>query len=67
MHFKTFRCGSQRCGLCKIGILVETKNFFTFTVRFKCRIFRPLNMYTADNICKMTEFLIDNIFVQLGG
>ena len=25
------------------------------------------NMYTADNICKMIEFLIDNIFVQLGG
>ena len=24
-------------------------------------------MYTADNICKMTEFLIDNIFVQFGG
>ena len=23
-------------------------------------------MYTADNICKMTEFLIDNIFVQFG-
>ena len=24
-------------------------------------------MYTVDNICKMIEFLIDNIFVQLGG
>ena len=23
-------------------------------------------MYTADNICKMTEILIDNIFVQFG-
>ena len=23
--------------------------------------------YTADNICKMIEFLIDNIFVQFGG
>ena len=23
-------------------------------------------MYTADNICKMVEFLIDNIFVQFG-
>ena len=23
-------------------------------------------MYTADNICKMIEFLIDNIFVQFG-
>ena len=25
------------------------------------------NMYTADNICKMIEFLINNIFVQFGG
>ena len=25
------------------------------------------NMYTADNICKMVEFLIDNIFVQFRG
>ena len=24
-------------------------------------------MYTADNICKMIEFLIENIFVQFGG
>ena len=24
-------------------------------------------MYTEDNICKMIEFLIDNIFVQFGG
>ena len=25
------------------------------------------NKYTADNICKMIEFLIDNIFVEFGG
>ena len=25
------------------------------------------NMYTADNICRMIEFLIDNTFVQFGG
>ena len=25
------------------------------------------NMYTADNICKMIEFLIDDIFLQFGG
>ena len=24
-------------------------------------------MYAADNICKMIEFLIDNIFEQFGG
>ena len=25
------------------------------------------NIYTVDSMCKMIEFLIDNIFVQLGG
>ena len=25
------------------------------------------NMYTADNVCKTIEFLLDNIFVQFGG
>ena len=25
------------------------------------------NMFTADSICEMIEFLIDNIFVQFGG
>ena len=25
------------------------------------------NMYTSDNICEMTEYLIDNIFLQFGG
>ena len=25
------------------------------------------NIYTADNICKMIEFLIDNVFVQFRG
>ena len=24
-------------------------------------------MFTADSICEMIEFLIDNIFVQFGG
>ena len=39
------RCGSQRCGLCKEGTLVETNKFCSFSVRFKYRIFRPLNLY----------------------
>ena len=25
------------------------------------------NLYTADQICKIVEFLIDNIFVKFGG
>ena len=25
------------------------------------------NLYTADQICRMVEFLIDNIFVKSGG
>ena len=29
------RCGSQRCGLCEIGILVETNIFCSFTIRYK--------------------------------
>ena len=35
------RCGSQRCGLCKIGILAETHEFCSFTVRFKYCTFMP--------------------------
>ena len=35
-------CGNQRCGLCKIGILVETNKFCSFIIRFKYRTFRPL-------------------------
>ena len=34
------RCGTQRC---KIEILAETNKFCSFTIRFKCRIFGPLN------------------------
>ena len=26
-----------------------------------------INLYTADQICRMVEFLIDNIFVKFGG
>ena len=32
------KCGSQRCGLCKTGILVETNKFCSFTASFKYRI-----------------------------
>ena len=45
------RCGSQRCGLCKISILLETNKFCSFTVIFKYRIFRPLNCISANVIC----------------
>ena len=55
------RCGSQRCGLCKIGILVETNKFCSFTVRFKYRIFRPLNCISVNVISK-----IDCILYKLG-
>ena len=46
------RCGSQRCGLYKIGILVETNKFCSFTVRFKYHIFRPLNCISVNVIYK---------------
>ena len=55
------RCGSQRCGLCKIGIFVETNKFCSFTVRFKYRIFRPLNCISVNVIYK-----IDCILCKLG-
>ena len=46
------RCESQRCGLCEIGILVEANKFCSFTVRFKYRIFRPLNCISVNVIYK---------------
>ena len=55
------RCGSQRCGLCKIGILVETNKFCSFTIRFKYRIFRPLNCISVNVIYK-----IDCILCKFG-
>ena len=55
------KCGSQRCGLCKIAILVETNKFFSFTVIFKYRIFRPLNCISVNVIYK-----IDCILCKLG-
>ena len=32
------RCGGERCGLCKRGILAETNKFCNFPLRFKYRI-----------------------------
>ena len=55
------RCGSQRCGLCEIGILVETNKFCSFTVRIKYRIFRPLNCISVNVIYK-----IDCVLCKLG-
>ena len=55
------RCGSQRYRLCKISILVETNKFFSFTVRFKYRIFRPLICISVNVISK-----IDCILCKLG-
>ena len=44
------------------------------TVCLKCPLITPKikrlsgdNLYTADQICRMVEFLIDNIFVKFGG
>ena len=44
------RCGGQKFGLCKIDILAETNKFCSFTVRFKYRIFRPLNCISVNVI-----------------
>ena len=42
--------------------VIRAKGYFTHDINGG-----GYNMYTADNICKMIEFLIDNIFVQFGG
>ena len=57
------RCGSQRCGLCKIGILVVTKpiNFVVLPLDIKYHIFRPLNCISVNVIYK-----IDCILCKLG-
>ena len=55
------RCGGQRCGHRKIGILVETNKFCSFTVRFKYRIFRPLSCISLNVIYKL-----DCILCKLG-
>ena len=55
------RCGSQRCGICKIGILVQTNKFCSFTVRFKYCTFWPLNCISVNVIYK-----IDCILCELG-
>ena len=47
------RCGGQRCGLCKIGILPETNRFYSFTARFKYRMFRPLNCISVNVFYKI--------------
>ena len=52
---------NSRCGLCKIDILVEINKFCSFTIRFKYRIFRPLNRISVNVIYK-----IDCILCKLG-
>ena len=42
--------------------VTRAKGYFTHDINDGGHI-----MYTADNICKMIEFSIDNIFVQFGG
>ena len=42
--------------------VTRTKGYFTHDINSGGD-----GMYTADNICKMAEFLIDNIFVQFRG
>ena len=42
--------------------LTRAKGYFTHDINGDGE-----NMFTADSICKMIEFCIDNIFVQFGG
>ena len=52
---------NQRCGLCKIGNLVETNKFGSFTVKHKCHILRQLNCISINIIYK-----IDCVLYKLG-
>ena len=51
--------GSVRCNHIKV---TRSKGYFTQYINGGGE-----STYTADNICKMIEFVIDNIFVQFGG
>ena len=53
------RDGSNRCAHIKI---TGGKGYFIDTINPSGD-----NLYTADQICRMVEFLIENIFVKLGG
>ena len=53
------RNGSNRCTYIKI---TSGKGYFIDTINPGGD-----NLYTADQICRMVEFLIDNIFVKFGG
>ena len=55
------RCESQRCDLSKIGILTETNKFCSFAIRFKYRIFRPLNCVPVNVI-----YILDRSLCKLG-
>ena len=53
-----YKNGATRCTYIKVG---RNKSCFTID---------PLNgdnKYTANDICKMTEFLVENIYVRFGG
>ena len=54
------------------SVATRAKGYFTHDTRAKGYFTHDINggrdnMFTADSICKMIEFLIDNIFVQFGG
>ena len=55
-----------------IKVFHDESHLYTYITREKGHFTHDINgdgdgKYTADNICKMIEFLIDNIFVQFGG
>ena len=51
------RCGGQRCGLYKVGILAEKNKFCGFTIRLKYRIFRSSNCISINIIFKINCIL----------
>ena len=61
LAYNAFRKKDGRIRYTDIKI-TRSKGYFTYDIDGGRN-----NMYTADNICQMIEFLIDDIFVQFGG
>ena len=57
-HAFKYKNGATRYTLIKVG---RNKSFFTSD------LLNVDNKYTANDICKMTEFLVNNIYVRFGG
>ena len=59
--------GSQECYQLNYSGTIYTTYIYTIYTTKDISSANDNNMFTADSICEMIEFLIDKIFVQFGG